>query len=380
MKNSGIRKNPFIVAGKIPDELFCDRKKESATLVRELTNGNNLVLISSRRMGKTGLIQHCFDLPEIKNKYETFYIDILQTSSLAEFTYLLGKEIFSRLSSHSEQRLKKFMAFLHSITSSFGFDPFNGTPTFNLPLGDIRNPALTIDEIFNYLAQSETPVLVAIDEFQQIAKYKEKNIEAMLRSKIQQLENTNFIFAGSERHLLQQMFNDSARPFFKSASMMVLDPIRLEEYTHFAKDLFQQADKQLESEVVKHVYDAVAGNTFYLQKIFNLAYSRITEGEKCDVSIAEESVKEMLATYDTIYREMLAGLGESQKQLLIAIARDGEASAITSAEFIRRHALSSASSVQSATKRLLASNFITRSASTYRLQDPLLRIWLLKIY
>lgn len=129
-----------------------------------------------------------------------------------------------------------------------------------------------------------------------------------------------------------------------------------------------------------YVYDAVAGNTFYLQRIFNLAYSKIEEGGKCDVSTAEESLKEMLATYDTIYREMLAGLGESQKQLLIAIARDGEASAITSAELIRRHALSSASSVQSATKRLLSSNFITRSASIFRLQDPLLRIWLLKIY
>lgn len=374
------RRNPFVVAGKIPPELFCDREKESERLVREITNGNNLVLISSRRMGKTGLIQHCFDIPDIKDNYETFYVDILQTSSLKEFAYLLGKEIFQRLASRSEQRLKRFMALLHSISGSFGFDPFNGTPTFNLQLGDIDDPKLTIDEIFRYLAQSETPSAIAIDEFQQIAFYQEKNVEAMLRSQIQQLQNANFIFAGSERHLLQEMFSESARPFFNSASMMMLDPIDLTEYTRFATDLFEANGKRLHQSAVEYVYKTFEGNTFYLQKTFNLAYSRTGKGSECGVEIVEESIEEILASYDTIYREILAGVGESQKQLLIAVAKEGEATAITSARFIKKHALPSASSVQAATKRLLSSNLLTRTAYTYRLQDPLLRLWLLHTY
>lgn len=374
------RRNPFVVAGKIPPELFCDREKESERLVREITNGNNLVLISSRRMGKTGLIQHCFDIPDIKDNYETFYVDILQTSSLKEFAYLLGKEIFQRLASRSEQRLKRFMALLHSISGSFGFDPFNGTPTFNLQLGDIDDPKLTIDEIFRYLAQSETPSAIAIDEFQQIACYQEKNVEAMLRSQIQQLQNANFIFAGSERHLLQEMFSESARPFFNSASMMMLYPIDMTEYTRFATDLFEANGKRLHQSAVEYVYKTFEGNTFYLQKTFNLAYSRTGKGSECGVEIVEESIEEILASYDTIYREILAGVGESQKQLLIAVAKEGEATAITSARFIKKHALPSASSVQAATKRLLSSNLLTRTASTYRLQDPLLRLWLLHTY
>lgn len=375
-----MRQNPFVVAGKIPPELFCDRKNESQRLVREITNGNNLVLISSRRMGKTGLIQHCFELTPIKDNYETFYVDILQTSSLKEFTYLLGKEIFQRLASRSEQRLKKFMAFLHSIAGSFGFDPFNGIPTFNLQLGDIQDPELTIDEIFRYLAQSETPSVIAIDEFQQIINYKEKNVEAILRSHIQQLQNANFIFAGSERHLLQEMFSESACPFYNSASMMVLDPIMLSEYTKFATGLFEKNGRRLLPDVVEYVYNTFGGNTFYLQKTFNQSYSKTAEGGECGIEIAEESIKEMLASYDTIYREILASVSESQKQLLIAVAKEGEASAITSAKFIKRHVLPSASSVQTATKRLLASNLLTRIASSYRIQDPLLRLWLLHTY
>ena len=89
--------NPFIVTGKIAPEYFCDRVSESARLVKSITNGNNLVVISPRRMGKTGLIQFCYDKPEIGKEYYTFFIDILHTSSLREFTYLLGREIYETL-------------------------------------------------------------------------------------------------------------------------------------------------------------------------------------------------------------------------------------------------------------------------------------------
>lgn len=65
--------NPFIVTGKIAPEYFCDRVSESARLVKSITNGNNLVVISPRRMGKTGLIQFCYDKPGIGKEYYTFF-------------------------------------------------------------------------------------------------------------------------------------------------------------------------------------------------------------------------------------------------------------------------------------------------------------------
>lgn len=164
------------------------------------------------------------------------------------------------------------------------------------------------------------------------------------------------------------------------ASMMMLDPIALTEYTKFATELFAEKGKRLHQDVVEHVYRIFDGNTFYLQKTFNLVFSKTADGGECGVASADDSIEEMLASYDIIYREILAGVGESQKQLLIAVAKEGDATSITSAKFIKRNALPSASSVQAATKRLLASNLLTRTASTYRLQDPLLRLWLLQTY
>ena len=108
--------NPFIVTGKIEQEYFCDRIEESMRLVKSITNGNNMVIISPRRMGKTGLIQFCYEKPEIKDEYYSFFIDILHTSSLREFTYLLGREIYETLLPRSRKMTNMFIQTIKSIS------------------------------------------------------------------------------------------------------------------------------------------------------------------------------------------------------------------------------------------------------------------------
>lgn len=150
--------NPFIVTGKIEPEYFCDRIQESARLIKSVTNGNNMVIISPRRMGKTGLIQFCYEKPEIREEYYTFFIDILHTSGLREFTYLLGREIYETLLPRSRKMTHLFIQTLKSISGKFGFDPLSGTPTFNIELGDIDRPEYTLDEIFVIWKRLTNPV------------------------------------------------------------------------------------------------------------------------------------------------------------------------------------------------------------------------------
>ncbi|MDP3433165.1 MAG: ATPase, partial [Bacteroidota bacterium] len=100
--------NPFITGGYVPEEYFCDRVQESKEVIRTLSNGNNLAIISPRRMGKTGLIEHCFHQPEIRDHYYTFFIDIYATDTLKEFVYKLGKEIFDTLKPKGKQFLDGF--------------------------------------------------------------------------------------------------------------------------------------------------------------------------------------------------------------------------------------------------------------------------------
>ena len=372
--------NPFIVTGKIEPEYFCDRVTESARFVKSITNGNNLVIISPRRMGKTGLIQFCYDKPEITDKYYTFFIDILHTSSLREFTYLLGREIYETLLPRSRKMAALFIQTIKSFSGKFGFDPIMGMPTFNVELGDINRPEYTLDEIFQYLAHADKPCIVAIDEFQQIAKYPEKNIEAQLRTHIQKLSNCNFIFAGSERHMMQEMFTSAARPFYHSADMLELKAIAPEIYIPFIVRHFEKRNRRIAPDDVERVYNLFKGHTYYVQKTFNEAFADTLEGEKCTLENLQTAIDNMIASNDTIFREILSNIPEKQKELLYAIAKEGEAERITSATFIKRHSLVSASSVQSAMKKLLEKDIITEINKVFSVTDRLFAMWMNRLY
>ena len=115
--------NPFITTGKIPAELFCDRKEESKRLLQSLTNGANVVLMAPRRVGKTQLMYYCFDKHTVSDNYITFFLDILKTSTLQEFTYELGKAVFNTLASRGQKMQKLAIATMRSLTGNIGFDP-----------------------------------------------------------------------------------------------------------------------------------------------------------------------------------------------------------------------------------------------------------------
>jgi len=372
--------NPFIVIGKIAPEYFCDRVKESERLMKSITNGNNLVIISPRRMGKTGLIQFCYDNPSIDENYYTFFIDILHTSSLREFTYLLGRKIYETLLPRSRKMVNLFIQTIKSINGSFGFDPLTNLPTFNIELGDIDRPEYTLEEIFQYLSQADRPCIVAIDEFQQIARYPEKNIEALLRTYIQKAHNGNFIFAGSERHMMQEMFTSAARPFYHSADILELKAIVPEMYIPFVVGHFEKRNRKIDATDVEKVYILFHGHTYYIQKTFNEAFAETPEGETCTLETIRMAIEDMIASNDTIFREILSNIPEKQKELLYAIAKEGEAERITSTKFIKSHKLTSASSVQSAANKLLERDIITEINKVYSVTDRLFAMWINKIY
>ena len=368
--------NPFITTGKIPTELFCDRKEESETLIRKITSGANVVLMSPRRVGKTQLIYHCFDVPAIRDNYIVFFVDILKTSSIHEFTYELGKAVFNTLASKGQKMQKLALATMKSLIGNITIDPMTSLPVFGLAIGNIQNPSYSLEEIFKTLELAGKKCIVAIDEFQQITNYPEKNIEATLRTQMQNVTNAQFIFAGSERHLLEEMFLDSARPFYNSADIQSLEILEEEKYTDFVNYHFSTNQRKIDSDSIGYVYHLFEGNTYYNQKTFREAYAQTPKGGICTLDIIKNSINLIIKEADHHYSELLSRLTLPQKELLYAIATEGHARQITSGAFIRRHHLTSASSVQQAVKKLLSLGLITTSTGEYYVADQLMYLWL----
>ena len=368
--------NPFIVSGKIPEAYFCDRVEESVQLEKSLTNQLNVVLTSSRRMGKTSLVDFVFNKPAISDEYITIFVDILQTTTFREFIFTLGTAVFDAVASRSEKWRKQFVTFMKSLSGSFGYDPVQNTPTFDVRLGDIQLPEYTLREIFQYLESVDKRCLVVIDEFQQITRYPEKNVEEILRTHIQKLSNANFVFSGSRRRLMEEMFFSAKRPFYQSAKPLRLEAINQDVYFDFALTHFQQAGKNISKEAFTYVYETFWGVTLYVQRLMKDAYIETLPGTTCDVDMVKRLTEDYIRENDSHLREQLSFITEAQKELLYAIHAEGQVQSITSSAFNRKHRLRSPSSTQSAALKLLEYDLITRKEKTYSLSDPLMNLWL----
>ena len=365
--------NPFLIVGYHSPEFFCDRETETATILDALKNGRNITLIAPRRMGKTGLICNAFHhLKEQKSDIVTLYMDIYSTQSIGDFVRLFANTVLGKLDAAPQKALNRISQFIHSCRPVFTFDELTGVPKVTIDVAP-QDEKRTLKEIFDYLASSQRHCCIAIDEFQQIAEYPEKGIEALLRSYIQFLPNVNFIFAGSKQHLMQEMFTSSKRPFYQSTQLINIGSIDRETYADFAIGLFAKCSKLLPRDVFYAIYEMYDGHTWYIQHLLNRLYGYNQDVDMVMVSDAmEQIVSEQSYSYQTLLKSYSAG----QVRLLKAIAREGCVKEILAGDFISRNRLRAASSVSASLKRLQDNELVYLTPQGYIIYDRFMREWL----
>lgn len=365
--------NPFLIAGYHSPEFFCDRKAESSTILEALYNGRNITLIAPRRMGKTGLIHHVFyQLKEQKSDVVTLYMDIYSTQSLGDFVRLFANTVLGQLDSVPQKALNRIGQFIRSCRPVFTFDEITGTPKVTVDVSPTEEES-TLKEIFDYLGSSEKRCYISIDEFQQIAEYPEKGVEALLRSYIQFLPNVNFIFAGSKQHVMQEMFTSSKRPFYQSTQMLTIGTVNRDEYADFAMAHFAKNNLQLPREVFDAIYDKFDGHTWYIQNLLNRLYGYNRDVEMASITYAMEQI---VAEQSYSYADLLKAYPAGHVRLLKAIAQEGCVKEVLAGNFISKHKLRAASSVSSALKKLVANELVYQTTDGYIIYDRFMGEWL----
>lgn len=371
--------NPFFTGRYAGAHYFCDRESDTETLVKHIVNGRNVALISPRRLGKSGLIHHTFALPQIQEGYTAIYIDVYATRNLCEFAKALSDGIVKAVRPERAWH-EKFFSFFRSLRVGFRIDSVSGEPSLDISIGDIEYPDKTIREAFEYMEASEKPCILAIDEFQQIREYPETNTEAFVRTLVQQCSRTSFIFCGSKRHTMTDIFYSPAKPFFQSVMSQSLKPIPMETYAGFAGRLFAERGKYLDRFVAETIYRMFEGCTWYMQMMMNELFALTAEGGRCTSEYIDIAWENIIMAQEDRYQAILYSLAPKQKQLLYAIAREKKIEGITSSEFVRRHRLVSASSVQAALKPLMKNDIVTCEDGIYRIYDYFFADYLAKTY
>ncbi|GHT19314.1 ATPase [Bacteroidia bacterium] len=367
--------NPFLVAGYDSPAYFCDREAETEKIISALSNDRNISLISPRRIGKTGLIHHAFyQLQEYDDTVCCFYLDIFSTQNLHEFVMLLGKTVLGKLDNYSETMVKRVSSFFKSFRPLFSFDAVTGSPTVTLQIQSDQTEA-GLQEIFAYLKASGKRCYIAIDEFQQIIDYPEKGVEALLRSYMQFLPNVKFIFAGSKKHLMDAMFSAVNRPFYQSTQKVGLKEIPVETYRGFARKMFANYGKTLDSDIFDYIYEKMLGHTWYIQFILNQLFAiEKANLTKQDVEMIIENVlQEENATFKTYCEIITTG----QLRLLKAIAKERKVLAPFETSFLQKHNLTAPSSVKLALKSLADKMLILKDENGYYyVYDRFFSLWL----
>lgn len=367
--------NPFVIGKYVDKDFFCDREKESEMLVHNIVNGRHVAIMSERRLGKTGLIEHVF-ANSLPDGYEPFLIDIYTCKNLREMVYLLASEVFKKIA-RKQSMLERLMRMVRSLKTTISYEVVTGFPEISFGLGEIQQPEVTLDEILGYLESSDAVCIVAIDEFQKIASFEEENVEALLRTKIQHLKKTQFIFAGSERHLLEGIFSNPARPFYNSVVFMQLLPIEVGVYVKFCQQLFLKYEKSVSPALVERLYECFQGITWYLQLSMNEAFTMAERGGCVDEEAYDQILNHLVDSKRFTFEDRYASLTEKQKTVLMAIASEfPNQVTLTSQNFITRYNLKTSSSVQTAVKGLVEKGILSDNHGVRRPTDLLFMLWL----
>ena len=367
--------NPFVIGKYVDKDFFCDREKESEMLVHHIVNGRHVAIMSERRLGKTGLIEHVF-ANSLPDGYEPFLIDIYTCKNLREMVYLLASEVFKKIA-RKQSMLERLMRMVRSLKTTISYEVVTGFPEISFGLGEIQQPEVTLDEILGYLESSDAVCIVAIDEFQKIASFEEENVEALLRTKIQHLKKTQFIFAGSERHLQEGIFSNPVRPFYNSVVFMQLLPIEVGVYVKFCQQLFLKYEKSVSPALVERLYECFQGITWYLQLSMNEAFTMAERGGCVDEEAYDQILNHLVDSKRFTFEDRYASLTEKQKTVLMAIASEfPNQVTLTSQNFITRYNLKTSSSVQTAVKGLVEKGILSDNHGVRRPTDLLFMLWL----
>ena len=366
--------NPFILYGYEGPEYFCDRKEETEEMVSSLRNGCNITLMSPRRYGKTGLIRHVFHkIKEQDPDAACFYIDIYATNSLYDFVQTFAKAVVGKLDTPLQKAENIITKIFKSSQITMSTDFMTGLPQLSLNFAPQYTES-TLDEIFTYISQSQRNCYIAFDEFQQVTEYPEKNVEALLRTHIQKMNNARFVFSGSRLHMMMEMFNSPKHPFYRSTEKLNLGTLDEAVYYSFAEEKLKENDVSLPYDAFHELYSMVDGVTWYIQAVLNRLY-RLTD-KTVTVKDMNEVIIKIILSEEEDYKRLFHLLTANQANLLLAIAREGSVAEPMSGQFLRKHQLKSTSSVQRALKYLADEEYIYLSERGYIIYDRFFGIWL----
>ena len=375
MKNShAIRtQNPFRFGQVVEKEAYCPRTALERRLGSRIERGQNTVVLGNRRVGKTSLI--C-NVASRRRTHKVWYVDFLGIKSGQDFL-TRGVQAMGSLGRHASV-LDRLLKALPRLTVSISPDPVTGLPSLMPAMGpDAYRPESLVGllGVVKDLA-AKRKLVVVFDEFQDVAKVPDADaLLAVLRGRIQFMGSTPFVFAGSVRNDMWQIFADERNPLYKSADFVEVAAEEFDDFPGFLQSRFEAGGKKVALDVLPEVLricDSVPGD---VQQLCAALWDNAM-GDEVTTDHMAPAIEEIFHNESRAYEAIVTELPAQQLKVLAVLAKEGGHS-VLGKDFLVRTGITHPSSVKRALTRLCQRRLVFRTPAAYRFSNPFLKLWLL---
>ena len=366
---------PFIFGVATSGNNFTDRKAETARLLSNFQHGINTVLISPRRWGKTSLVRKVGSLAQT-DKLKIVYMDIFSCRSDRDFYDAFASAVLKQTSSKIDEWIENVKLFLSRVSPKISFGP---DPMSDFSISLEQNPKSDdVDEILSLpekIAQKKgINIVICIDEFQQIAEFKDSKIfQKRLRSVWQLQKSVSYCLFGSKKHLMNELFEKKSLPFYKFGDAVYLPKISTVDWVEYICGRFKATGKNISKELAERICLAVDNHSSYVQQLAWLVW--IQTDKVATEQNFEDAYNDIINQNTPLFEKQTENLTTFQLNLLKAIV-NGVHSEFTSQEVLQKYNLGSSANVSIVKRALLKKELIEIEKKQIFIPDPIMIEWL----
>ncbi len=379
--NGGRRmENPFAYGIIATGQYFTDRERELAELKLDIRSGQNVVIISPRRYGKTSLVYRAME--ELRREGLLIaYLDLVLSETKAEFASNLANALYDGLVAPFDRALKKAGDFFSrlSLRPKFTIDD-SGKPTVEIATGvaaqDVDRLLADLLALPGRIAKDRKKrVALIMDEFQEVVEV-DAHLPAVMRSIFQQQGEVSHVFLGSKRHLMRKVFTDDNQPMYRMAKLMPLGVIDGALFANFLRDRFATSQLEVSAEAIDHLLEITGSHPYDTQQLAYFTWSKAyLEGKAVTSDLVDEALLQVLQVENGRFSEVWQTLPTSQRLVLKALASTGDGG-VFSESYRLQHGLGAPTTVQKALSALREKGLVESTEAGYTIPDRLFRTWI----
>ncbi len=372
----------YFPLGVAEDKAFLGREAETSILTRNIDTGVHTLLMAPRRFGKSSLARHVIKKTNIL--YAEIDLFLAADKYSIEHKILRAVRILlSKLSSPQETIVTWLGNYFKKMKKHWTIS-FSGVSLELIPeqKEDVPENILeALDAVEHILSKSRQKAVLFIDEFQEITKLKEtKAIEGAIRNFAQRSKHLTFIFSGSNRHLLGEMFFDRARPFYELCDVIQLDRIPKQLYVKYLKQVSKRTwGKVLADDVIDEILALTERHPYRVYDFCKTIWDHCANHDK---SLTKQEVIDIWNKYIFANRKSIRAMLTRQsigKLKLLTLISFGYTTTLTSRRIQRLVNLSGSAITQNLSS-LAEEDMIEKTPEgEYHVIDPLIK-WTLQKY